>query len=403
MIRSLLAFALVTSLASNAFAQADDFRVVTQADPVPPPPPTTPTSPADTVQPPPPDTKPKPVWELNPFGYVRIGYDHTMEDARYEFVGRNNGFILDAARVGLDGRANDWGLTWRIAVEGAADVQTSPNTPIGSLSVRLRDAIARWDPIKWIGVQAGQFKAPFQEEELRGTNNLMFVTRAVGIAGVLPGRGIQTPGIQLDRQVGVMLSPGRPIGGDLAVTYYAMVMNGNGQNQLLDDNGKVGFVARSEVNYLTYVKVGAALFNNDRTVGTPPNLYNEEDLGLTGDVAVKVAGLDIFGSVTRVHTVFPTVGTSARVQLAWHAQAAYKIELPYWFIAPAYRYAYFHPWQEGGDENFDAYRLTYHTFGIKAGLSKIPVVAWLNYTLTTEGEGRKLDNDRIELLGQVTF
>ena len=105
-----------------------------------------------------------------------------------------------------------------------------------------------------------------------------------------------------------------------------------------------------------------------------------------------------------MRTVFPTVGTEARVQLAYQGQVAYRFDpMPQWFIAPAYRYAYFHPWQEGGADGFDAFALMYHTFGVRAGLTKIPIQAWLNYTVAGEGSGRQLDNDRLELLGQVTF
>ncbi len=361
---------------------------------------TTPTP--DLLQPPPEPPRPKP-WDLTVYGYVRSAFDYTMKDERFAFVGRNNGFVLDSARVGVEGRNQEYGITFRMSVEGASDVLTSPNSPLGTLSVRLRDAFARWDPMPWLGVQAGQFKAPFQEEELRGTPNLMFASRAVGVEGVLPGRGFQQSGIQLDRQVGVMLSPIKPIGGDVGVSYFLMVMNGNGSNQLLDDNGRFGLVARSEVNYLEHLRVGAALFRNDRTVGQLPNLYNEEDLGLTGDVSVKTGGLEVFGAVTRLRTVFPTVGTSARVQLAFHGQIAYRVDLPVVFFAPAYRYAYFHPWQEGGDQSFDSFKLQYHTAGVRIGMTKLPLQAWINYTLATEAEGRKLDNDRFEILGQVTF
>jgi hypothetical protein len=347
--------------------------------------------------------KPKP-WSLAVFGYLRAGYDHTMKDERFEFVGRNNGLVLDSARIGVEGTNQDYGVTFRLSMEGASDVLSAPNTPIGSLAVRLRDAFARWDPVDWLGVQAGQYKAPFQEEELRGTPDLMFASRAVGVEGVPPARGFQTPGIQLDRQLGVMLSPSKPIGGDLGIAYYLMVMNGNGSNQLLDDNGRFGLVARSEIGWQKYFRVGAALFRNDRTVGTLPNLYNEEDLGLTGDLAVKAEGLEVFGAVTRLRTVFPTVGTSARVQLAFHGQLAYRFTFDSFFVAPGYRYAYFHPWQEGGaDEGFDSFKLQYHTVGVRVGMTKLPIQAWLNYTIAGEAEGRKLDNDRVELLGQVTF
>ncbi len=348
---------------------------------------------------------PPPPFELGLFGFARLGYDHTMTDERYDFVGRNNGFILDSARFGVQGVSHDYDVVFRISMEGAADVRTSTNTPQGSLSVRLRDAFARWDPASFLGVQAGQFKAPWQAEELRGVPDLMFASRAVGVDGVRVARGFETPGLALDRQLGVMLSPLKPIGTeDFGATYYLMVMNGNGANQLLDDNGRFGLVARSEFTYGTWVKLGAGVFRNDRTVGTPPNLYNEEDLGLTGDLDVKVAGLEVFGAVTRVRTVFPTVGASARVQLAYHAQAAYRFDIANKvFVAPGYRYAYLDPWQEGGGTGFDAYELVYHTMGVRVGHMKLPVQGWLNYTLTGESKARELNNDRIELLGQVTF
>jgi len=407
-------FVLLLARASHAQEASDDFRNVQREKPAPAEPAPAPANPEtaprpDAISPnatqpgPQPTDRPKKIFELTPFGYLRAGYDFTFKDPRFAFVGRNNGFVLDAARLGLDGYNADYAFAWRISIEGASDELSAPNTPIGSLSVRLRDAFVRWDPVDWAGLQFGQFKAPFQEEELRGTNTLLFASRSVGVEGVLPGRGFQTPGIALDRQLGVMLSPSKPIGGSIAASYYVMVMNGNGPNQILDDNGHLGVVGRTEVGYEKYARLGAAVFKNDRTVGDPPNLYNEEDFGLTGDLSVKVAGLQVFASITRLRTVFPTVGTSARVQLAYQAQAGYRFDLGNFFLTPAYRFAYFHPWQDGGGEGFDAYKLQYHTFGLRAGHAKLPVQAWLNYTLTHEEEGRKLENDRIELLGQVTF
>jgi hypothetical protein len=193
------------------------------------------------------------------------------------------------------------------------------------------------------------------------------------VDGVPSGRGFQTPGIQLDRQLGVMLSPEKRIGGDIGAAYYLMVMNGNGQNQLLDDNGKPGFVGRTELRYLGYVRVGAAVFQNARRVGAPPNFYDEEDVGLTGDLAVRIKGAEMFGAITQVRTVFPTVGAEARVQLAYHAQAAYRIDVGPAFVAPGYRFAYFHPWQKGGAQGFDRYALRYHTFGVRVGHATLPV------------------------------
>lgn len=363
---------------------------------------------ADQLQPAPASAEPDAkdgAWTFGVYGYLRAGYDRTNPDDRYTFVGRNNGFVLDSARVGVQGRNREHGLVFRVSMEGASDVLTSPNTPLGTLSVRLRDAFGRWDPSAWVGIQVGQFKAPFQQEELRGTQDLLFASRAVGVEGVLPGRGLQTPGIQVDRQVGVMISPEKPLGREdgFGAAYYLMVTNGNGSNQLLDDNGKPALVARGELVYAKHVMVGAAVVRNQRTVGEPPNLYEEDDLALTGDVTVRVSALEVFAAATRQRTVFPTVGASARAQLAFHAQAGYRIDLGPAYVMPAYRYAYFHPWQSGGSEGFDTYRVQYHTVGARVGPTRLPLAAWLNYTFTQEEAGRALSNDRLEILGQLTF
>ena len=377
--------------------------VSASAEPQPP----KPAVPPDTIQPPAvpkpaPDEKPK--WEFAPYGYLRAGFEFVQKDARYDFVGRNNGFILDAARVGLEVRNPSYGIAVRISVEGASGELVAPNTPIGSLAVRLRDAYARWDPFPFLGLQLGQFKAPFQGEELRAVDDLMFASRAVGVDGVLPGRGFQLPGLQLDRQLGLMISPVKPIGNDtFGMSYYLMVMNGNGTNQLLDDNGHLGLVGRVEAGIKDHLLVGAGVEKNDRTVGTLPNLYNEDDVGLTADVDVKYAGFELFAAATRFRTTFPTVGTAARVQLAYWAQAAYRIPLPGFFIAPSYRYAFFDPWNDGGSAAFQNYGLHYHTVGVRAAHERLPIQAWVNYTFTVEEAGRKLDNDRLEILGMVTF
>ena len=393
------------SLPTAALAQdspaADDFRLRPLVPPAPKP---------DVIQPGSPQPGPQPTqrpvhpFDFDVFGYIRVGYDHTASDSRYDFVGQNNGFVLDNARIGLDGTYAPYGIRFRLALEGASDELSAPNTPIGTLSVRARDAFVRWDPYDFVGFQLGQFKAPWQEEELRGTNTLLFPDRSVGVEGVLPGRGFQTDGIQLDRQLGAMVSSGKPIGNEaVGVSYYFMVMNGNGPNQLLDDNGKLGVVGRVELGIFDYVRLGGGAFHNDRRVGTPPNLYDESDFGITGDASVKVKGFQAFGYVTRLHTTYPTVGTSARVQLAFAGQAGYRIDLPAWFIMPAYRYASFNPWQSGGGDGFDSFKVMYHSFGIRAGLNRLPIQAWLSYTLTQEESGRKLDNDRILFMGQVSF
>lgn len=353
-----------------------------------------------------PDAK---TWDISPYGYLRAGYEHVQTDARYDFVGRNNGFLLDAARVGVEGRNEAWHLTFRISAEGAADAQSGINTPQGSLEVRLRDAFARYDFAPWLGAQLGQFKAPFDAEELRGTQDLLFASRAVAQLGVLPGRGFQEEGIAIDRQLGLMLSSAKPIPivGDLGASYYAMLFNGNGQNQALNDNNRLGIVGRIELTYGGYVALGGAALKNERTSGALPNLYAENDVGFDGDLAVRAFGFEAFAQIATIRSSYPTVGAADRVRLGYHAQLGYRIENPILPVAPAYRYAHYHPWQSGGDattgQDYDAFKLDHHTFGVKVWHPSLPLVGWINYTLTMEPPARRLDNDRLEILGQVTF
>ncbi len=355
-----------------------------------------------------PKPEPKSPWEIGVYGYVRAGYENVQKDARYNFVGQNNGFRLDAALVGIEGGNTDYLVKFRIAAEGASQVQQGINTPLGYLDFRVRDAFLRYDPFAFLGIQLGQFKAAFAEEELRGTQDMLFASRAVGQEGVLVGRGFQQAGVALDRQLGVMLSPAKPIklGGELHLSYYATLMNGNGSNQMLDDNSRLGVIGRLEVSYGSYVRLGGGVVYNPRTVGTPPNFYDENDLGLSADAVVKFKGLEAMGQFVQVKTTFPTVGSSAQTKQAYHAQLGYTFEAPYVHVTPAYRYAHYHPWAGTGAAaglDYGAFKVDYHTVGVRFRGEKLPLSLWLNYTFTVEPAARSLDNNRFEAMAQIVF
>jgi hypothetical protein len=331
-----------------------------------------------------------------------------QKDARFNFVGANNGFLLESARIGVEGGNSDYHLGFRIAAEGASDIQQGVNTPMGHLDFRLRDAFIRYDPAPFLGIQVGQFKAAFSEEELRGTQDLLFASRALGQEGVLVGRGFQQAGVALDRQLGIMVSPAKPInlGGELHLSYFATVMNGNGANQMLDDNSKLGVIGRVEVGYGSYVRLGGGVVYNPRTVGTPPALYDENDLGFSADAVVKLQGFEAMGQIVQIKTTFPTVGSAAQTKRAYHAQLGYTFEAPHLHLTPAYRYAHYHPWAGTGAVaglDYDAFKLDYHTVGVRIRGEKLPLSLWLNYTFTVEPAARALDNNRFEALAQIVF
>ena len=348
-------------------------------------------------------------WSISPWGYVRLEYESVQNDDRVTNppIGRNDGFILDNARLGLDLTYRDQ-LSFLMSLEGASDIQNSFNSPSGQIDVRLRDAYVRWDPIRYIGIQGGQFKAPFDAEDLRPTPDLLFASTAVGWQGVLAGRGYQEAGISLDRQLGVMLSPNAPIRyGDFGGMYYFMIGNGNGTNQLLNDNSRLTIIGRVEAMYSKLVTLGAAGFTNDRTIADPPNQAREDDTGVAADLMINPDPFEVFFQFGQVETDFPTTGVSSRIRRTWHAQAGYRIDTPWSFsVTPAYRYAFYDPWANAGSNSGaseNALALYYHTFGMRLAHTGLPLTLFINYTLAEEQNPRQLTNDQFQILAQVVF
>lgn len=346
---------------------------------------------------------------IQPYGYVRIGYEAVQDDNRFDFIGRNDGFILDNARFGTKLTVADQ-LRAVVSVEAASDVEAGNNQPIGEIDVRLRDGFVRWDPFRFAGIQAGQFKAPFAAEELRSTADLVFVSRAVGQEGVLPGRGFEEPGVAVDRQLGAMLSPLEPltIWKKYAGAYYLMVANGNGDNELLNDNDNVAVYGRAELMYDRFVTIGGAFLVNDRTEGELPNQSNDDDTGYAADLLLEIYGAEVFFQWVELTTEFETVPEAGdRTQRAWHVQAAYEFTTPWVDIKPGYRYAVLDPYAEvDGDLDgldLEAQEVGYHTLGARFAHPKLPLAFFVNYTFTHEEAPYKLDNNRLQLLAQVAF
>lgn len=347
-------------------------------------------------------------FNIIPWGYIRLSYETVANPKDYDYIGRYDGFVLNNARTGVDFSLGKQ-FSGRVSVEAATDVNDELNTPFGTVDVRLKDGYARWDPFDFIGAQGGQFKAPFNAEELRSTADLMFIDRAVGLEGVLVARGFQQPGLEVDRQLGVMLSPREAFAlpADFGLSYFFMVGNGNGENQILNDNSKVAIYGRVEGYYADWVTLGAAGQWNKRTVGDPPNRFDENDAGWDVDLLINPGNFEFYFDFIQIQTDYPDVDVSDRTQEEFHVQAGYRFRAPWFFITPAYRYAWFNPWADGpnkiaGVDNQD-YLLQYHTLGLRVGDLDLPISLYLNYTFTVERSPRELENNRFQVLAQVEF
>src|SRR5512138_1708039 len=85
------------------------------------------------------DAAPKFAWE--PFGYLRLQYLMVQNDPNIAFVGRDDGFELQNARVGVRGTYGKR-AKFVVSIDGAVDERAQINVPEGKLRVGLRDAYA---------------------------------------------------------------------------------------------------------------------------------------------------------------------------------------------------------------------------------------------------------------------
>src|SRR3954447_17266239 len=108
-------------------------------------------------------------------GYAILDGAWTQSDPGVVSIGRNNGFALGDARIELTGKPAD-SLWLYMSIDGAVAVIGADPT-VGRQQVELKDAYGVWAPTGHLRVQAGQFKAPQDLEELLEETELKFVSR----------------------------------------------------------------------------------------------------------------------------------------------------------------------------------------------------------------------------------
>lgn len=347
-------------------------------------------------------------WSLEPTGYLRLGYRHVMRDENVDFVGRNNGFDIANARIGMLGAHEEAGVSFKLTVDGAVDRDRGINTPEGDIDVALRDAWVRYTP-GYVALQVGQFQAPFTAESMLSTSRLAFIDRAVGEQGVDAGTGFEMPGLDLSRQRGAMLSTDGVIeAGLLYLGAWAMVADGNGSNQQFNDNGRFAFYGRAQLGFLDIITVGFSGYLNDRTEGDRPNRFVEKDRAWALDLAVEWIDLHAYFEMIRQTTEFTTLGTPEREQRAMHAQVNYDIRLDRLTLTPGYRFATFDPYADAGDASgidLGTFSVQHHTVSLKLAreLDGVRLATHLEYTHAAEDSARELNNDIVQGLVSVAF
>jgi hypothetical protein len=205
------------------------------------------------------------------------------------------------------------------------------------------------------------------------------------------------------------------------------VGNGNGQNQLLNDNnlpavfGRAEFAvwgsrgvppdfigpmrARTDGDFRPLFGLGIAGQYNPRTVGNPPDLINETDGGVAVDACAFFYGVDLQAGLMYVKTTHDTLSATPDVErLGWWAHLRWTLPRIPVELTAGYRIASFAPRAHlstspaPGEEQRDSEMgLLYHTFGLTVRPTRtFPMHISAGYTITSEQGANVLDNDRFE-------
>jgi hypothetical protein len=384
-------------------------------------------------------TSPK-QFDLGFDGYLRVNYSTFTPDRFFGFktsssnpdnpnVGRNDGFAISDARVNLRARYGEK-LYVRLGFDASQVVYTDPNSPVGSVTMGVKDAYARYTFDKRFVLFAGRFKPPYDVEALTPVQSQFFVQTSLESRGVRRQEGYSGDmlGFSPDRRIGVMLSSdeiAHLAGGNMG--YAVAITNGNSALSNINDNDLPAFWGRltwgwdmkrgegkrgDEEGPSTYKLtstsnfgglIGLDGFYNTLTQGNAPNRYTDKIVGAGFDVAMRIYWFDLRGQVLWNHTTHTDVDKSEDA-LGGHAQLSF--EILDWHLYPGYRFAFYDPHmlRSGGAlDSPDYSRVVHHTLGLRYAPPSLPLVFWTDYTHSVEQGGRNLNNDRAEIAMQVTF
>lgn len=356
-----------------------------------------------------------PGWRIGIRGYVRTLFTMTENDPSVDYVGRHDGFSMLDARLKLDGDLDN-GLGFQFEIDGAVErASGTVNSPAVDLVARLKDTYIHYTPLDPLRVSVGQFKPPYDVEELTANSELLFIHESVGSRGVHGVEGFNVDGLSLDRQLGLRVDSAKPwyplADGDdpegPGLSYALALTNGNPATRSLNDNDKLAYYGRAALHWADWVQLGGAFFLNDETIGTRPDRVDVQTTGWTADLTVDVKGVTAIASFME-QTETPFAGDNeegAITARAYQGQIAY--EEPFLGFQPVYRYAYYDPSasyaSELGEGGFANDRRIYHTVGLNYNAQNYPIRLMANYTLTQEQQQRELDNNRFDALLQLTW
>lgn len=341
--------------------------------------------------------EPTPWWRnFKPFGYAKLGVFYTLPTRDEQIPGGNGGFRMVSLRLGTIFKPVEE-LEVVASIEASAP-QVRPEDPTsGSRIVQLRDAYGEYQVCSGLLIRAGQFKAPFWAESLLNDAQLPFATRSVISDGyTTPEFAGQREGLGLERQVGVQLSS-RRLGNDtLGFKYAVAVVNGNGANQLLNDNNSVAPVGRVEVELFKHVTVGVNGFYNPKSEGVRPNRLLSNQIGYGADLVAHAAGFTVLAGYLGRSTSYPSTALNPDSSMGILGQLHYFHAGT--GLAGGVRVAVFDP--SAADPNDNVIEMT---AVLSWQLKAAPVRLLVQFTHREEAPGVSVANDGLDAMLQATW
>ena len=332
-----------------------------------------------------------------------------QNDPNVAFVGNNDGFLLQNARIGVRGRYEDV-AAFVFSIDGAVDERLRVNVPDGTLRVGMRDAYAdvRIGGTNTVA-RAGFFPVLAEPQSLVPDIVRSFLDRPIESRGVRATEGYQTPGLSPGRSLGVAvrLDPihwavhpnewGKRGGGAPRFGFELAIQNGADEYASTNNNDKPAVSASVLSRFGGDGWFVASVRYNPRSVGELPFRQDETDVqGSAGlHVAAGPAAIEVGGVVQR--TTFPTTGGPVRNAFGGHAQLVLtaRTDVP---LEVGYRFGILDP-----SSLVTTDRVMEHAALGVLGIPRLRMRLQLQLTHAVEQAARALANSRVQLAAEVAL
>jgi hypothetical protein len=351
---------------------------------------------APALVPTPADDKPvaveEPRFSYEPFGYLRMQYIVVQNDPNVAFVGRDDGFELQNARVGVRGKLAAR-ARFIVSIDGAVDERAQQNTPQGKLRVGLKDAYGDVIVSGSVFARAGYFETWVDPQALVPDVRREFVDKPLESRGMRSTEGWYTPGLPPGRSLGAALHLEPDQANQLG--FEVAVQNGADEYSSNNDNDKPAVSASAMVRLANNGFLVASGRWNPRTVGELP--FRQDETDLQGSFGAQLdVGVAAFGAGAIVQrTTFES--TNGPVQNAYGAHAQFMVTAPAKVpLGFGYRFAILDP-----SSLILTDRVMEHTVGSVISVPSLRMRVQLQITHVMEQGARDLSNSRAQIAAEL--